>query len=206
MKSQESGVRSQDVTIVGLTGGIGSGKSYIANGLRAQGYAVYDCDKEAKRIIESNLAVRSQIESLFGTEVYTDEGHYDSKAVAAQVFEQPELLQQLNAVVHPAVRFDVVHWAKKQESQVVFIESAILFESGFDTLCRATICVTASEETRIQRAMQRDGATREQIERRIQNQMSDTERNARASLVVLNDQSVELQMLLEQIERFLLTL
>ncbi len=206
MKSQESGVRSQDVTIVGLTGGIGSGKSYIAAGLRAQGYAVYDCDREAKRIIETNLAVRSQIECLLGSEVYTEDGHYDSKAVAAQVFQQPDLLQRLNLIVHPAVRFDIVHWARKQEAQVVFVESAILFESGFDSLCRATICVTASEETRIQRAMLRDGATREQIERRIQNQMSDTERNARASLVVRNDQSNSLTAIIAQIEHFLLTL
>ncbi len=234
MRTQNTEHRTQNTEhtpfIIGLTGGIGSGKSYIANGLRAQGYAVYDCDKEAKRIIESNLAVRSQIESLFGSEVYTDEEHrtqntehgtqdteyrtggvrYNSKVVAEQVFRQPELLQQLNAVVHPAVRQDIQHWARRQDAQVVFVESAILFESGFDALCKAIICVTAPEDVRIERAMKRDKATVEQVEQRIRNQMGETERNARisqrvcASLIVVNDGAATLDKMIKQIEDYVL--
>ncbi len=192
-------------SIIGLTGGIGSGKSFVAVGLRAKGYAVYDCDREAKRIIETNLAVRSQIESLFGSEVYT-ENRYNSQVVAEQVFREPELLQALNAVVHPAVRFDVAHWARKQEAEVVFVESAILFESGFDSLCKAVVCVSAPEEVRIERAMKRDGATREQVERRILNQMSEAERNARASLIIQNTQEADCEKLVTQIEQFLRTI
>ncbi len=202
MKTKDEGQRIKDVTIVGLTGGIGSGKSYVADGLRAHGYAVYDCDKEAKRIIEKNLAVRSQIECLFGSEVYVNDT-YDSKQVAAQVFQQPELLHRLNAIVHPAVRFDIVHWAKKQEAAVVFVESAILFESGFDALCQAIICITAPEEIRIQRAMQRDKATREQIARRIANQMPDEARIQQSDLVITNDGNTPIEILINTIQTFI---
>ncbi len=188
--------------LIGITGGIGSGKSYIAQALRTAGYPVYDCDQEAKRIINHNPAVRSQIEYLFGSEVYTNDT-YNSQAVAAQVFQQPELLQKLNAIVHPAVRFDILEWAKKQDTPYAFVESAILFESGFDALCQAIIAITAPEEVRIQRAIERDHSTREQILRRIRNQMPEAERNARASLVLYNDGATPIAQMLVSIETFI---
>ncbi len=189
-------------SIIGLTGGIGSGKSYIANGLRERGYMVYDCDKEAKRIINEDPQVRSQLIALLGSETYQGET-YNTKHVAEQVFQNPTLLQQLNAIVHPAVRQDIL--SQQAIGSFLFIESAILFESGFNTLCKATICVTAPEELRIQRAMQRDGASEEQIRRRIVNQTSEAQRCAQASLILQNDGSNTLSSLLDQIESFVST-
>ncbi len=199
--------------LVALTGGIGSGKSYIAAALRAKGYPVYDCDQAAKRIIETDQAVRSQMESLFGTEVYTAdvqtaEGrkHYNSKIVAAQVFHNPDLLQRLNQIVHPAVRQDIQHWANKQTSTIAFVESAILFESGLDALCKAIICVTAPEDVRMERAMNRDKATAEQIKQRISNQMPETERQQRSSLIVENGKNSTITDIIYRIETFVLSL
>ena len=103
--------------LIGLTGGIGSGKSTIAAELRRRGYAVYDSDREAKRIIAENPAVRSQIEYLFGSTVF-DGDRYRTDIVSKAVFDDPDLLKRLNHIVHPAVCFDVRHWAKAQEESV----------------------------------------------------------------------------------------
>ncbi len=198
---KEKGQKTMDkgLHIVGITGGIGSGKSYIADGLRQQGYTVYDCDAEAKRIIVEDPQVRAQIIALLGEEAYTPNGTYNNAYVASIVFGQPTLLQQLNAIVHPAVRRDILALYSTLQSHVLFIESAILFESGFDTLCKAVICVTAPEETRIARAMARDHATYEQVQRRIHNQMSEAERQARTSLIVHNDGTIALSTLIQTI-------
>ncbi len=184
--------------LIGLTGGIGSGKSTIAAELRRRGYAVYDSDIEAKRIITYNPAVRSQIEYLFGSDVFSADNHYRTDVVSQAVFQQPALLQRLNHIVHPAVCFDVRHWAKtfEQDAQtqtdndmrgICFVESAILFESGLAEECRLTVEITAPQETRIQRTMQRDNATREQVIKRIHAQMTEQERTGKADIIVNND-------------------
>ena len=170
--------------LVGITGGIGSGKSAISRALRALGYPVYDTDSEAKRIIVENVAVRSQIEYLFGSEVF-DGDRYRTDVVAQQVFADRDLLHKLNRVVHPAVCFDVKHWALKQTG-TCFVESAILWESGLAELCDMVVEVTAPIEVRIARTMARDNASREQVERRIaaQTQESDTTYSARIAHVL----------------------
>lgn len=175
--------------LIGLTGGIGSGKSTIANALRERGFAVYDTDKEAKRILTTNPAVRSQIEYLFGSDVYQNDV-YQTKRVAEQVFRDPTLLERLNKIVHPAVCFDVRHWAKAQEQQgqaFCFVESAILYESGLADECGMVVGVAAPEEVRIERTMRRDGAQREQVARRIAAQLSNDNIKARAHIFLWND-------------------
>ena len=159
--------------LVGITGGIGSGKSAISRALRALGYPVYDTDSEAKRIIVENKAVRSQIEYLFGSDVF-DGDRYRTDVVAQQVFADSYLLDKLNKVVHPAVCFDVKHWALKQSS-TCFVESAILRESGLADICDMVVEVTAPIEVRITRTMARDHATREQVERRIASQTNESD-------------------------------
>lgn len=181
--------QAQPTMLIGLTGGIGSGKSTIAAELARRGYPVYYSDAEAKRIIVSNPAVRSQIEYLFGSQVFQGD-LYQTRLVAEQVFRQPELLHKLNAIVHPAVCFDVRHWAKRQAENGIalcFVESAILFESGLADECQLTVAVTAPLETRIVRTMQRDNAPREQVERRILSQMSDDQRRRLSTHVICND-------------------
>ena len=151
--------------LIGITGGIGSGKSTIAQALRSRGYAVYDTDKEAKRIIVENPMVRSQVEMLFGSQVF--EGNvYRTQLVAKQVFHHPDLLTELNHIVHPAVAFHLKQWAREQdedkglrtqdERPICFVESAILFASGLDKLCEKIVVITAPEALRIERTIQRD--------------------------------------------------
>lgn len=156
---QQSGLS----TVVGITGGIGSGKSTIARALEALGYKVYDCDKEAKRIITENGEVRKAIIALLGNEAFTPSaqapftGVYNTAYVADRVFAQPELLAQLNAIVHPAVKADILQRSALLGSEaVLFIESAILFEAGLDTICDKIILVEAPEEVRIARTIARD--------------------------------------------------
>ncbi len=135
--------------IIGITGGIGSGKSIIARALAARGYAVYDCDREAKRIIAENKDVQQQIIALLGSEAFVN-GVYNTSYVAQRVFAEPELLERLNQIVHPAVKEDIL------EKQPDFVESAILYEAGLDAICDKIFVIEAPEDIRIARAIARD--------------------------------------------------
>ena len=141
--------------IIGITGGIGSGKSTIARALSARGFAVYDCDREAKRIIAENKAVQSAIIHLLGEEAFVN-GHYNTAYVAQRVFDKKELLEKLNKIVHPAVKEDILQRSGLSAKSVLFIESAILCEAGLDELCEKIIVVEAPEAIRIERVIARD--------------------------------------------------
>lgn len=196
--------------IIGITGGIGSGKSTIAKQLRAMGYAVYDTDSEAKRLIVEDAHVREQMEQLFGKEVYVG-GVYQTALVAQRVFTDKSLLAQLNAIVHPAVRADILRWASMQDSPsfrkglgvgLFFIECAILYQAGFDTLCDKVVAVTAPEEIRLARAVARDHSTIEKVRARMRAQ--ETEKDIlRADLVINNDGKTSIPTLCEEIIRYL---
>ena len=192
--------------IIGLTGGIGSGKSTIGAGLRSLGYPVYETDQQAKRIIISNPMVRSQVELLFGSEVL-DGDIYHTELVAKQVFHHPDLLERLNRIVHPAVAFDVQEWARMQvekhpEQPVCFVESAILFESGLDRLCDKVIAVTAPEELRIQRTIARDHIDINKVRARIRAQETAVD-IAHADYLVNNDGTTPVATLCTQIQSYL---
>lgn len=149
--------------LIGITGGIGSGKSTIAAELIRRGYGVYNTDNEAKRIIVTNPMVRSQIELLFGSEVYEGD-RYCTERVSRIVFRNPSMLERLNAIVHPAVAYDLKQWYQRQQEQntadtqptVCFVECAILFESGLNQYCDRVAAVVAPEAVRIERTLQRD--------------------------------------------------
>lgn len=167
--------------VIGITGGIGSGKSTIAKELARQGFAVYDCDQEAKRIIAEDAHVQAAIISLLGNEAFAN-GRYNTAYVAQRVFAEPELLERLNHIVHPAVRRDI------EQRQPDFVESAILYEAGLDTLCDKVVVVDAPEDIRIARTIARDykdNATPENIEK-VRARMR-TQRSHRGDLVVMND-------------------
>ena len=156
--------------IVGITGGIGSGKSTIARALAARGFDVYDCDREAKRIIAENKEVQQQIIALLGPEAFTTplapsleeraggEVSYNTAYVAQRVFAEPELLARLNAIVHPAVKKDILQHPllRRGRGERFFIESAILYEAGLDEICDRIIQVEAPEEVRLARTIARD--------------------------------------------------
>ena len=187
--------------IIGITGGIGSGKSTIAKQLRKMGYAVYDTDSEAKRLIMEDAHVRQQIEQLFGKEVYQD-GVYQTALVAQRVFADKSLLAKLNAIVHPAVKADILRWAENMNHPTLcFVECAILYQAGFDTLCDKVVVVTAPEEVRMQRAVVRDHSTIEKVRARMRAQEAEKDIE-RADLIVNNDGKTEITAICLQIRDF----
>lgn len=194
--------------LIGLTGGIGSGKSTLAAELVRRGYPVYCSDLEAKRIVVENPMVRSQIELLFGSEVYEGD-HYCTERVSKVVFRHPDMLERLNAIVHPAVAYDLRQWVKRQDAKYCFVESAILYESGLDKDCDKVVCVVAPEEVRVERTLLRDynGSHLEKdrvaVWARIHAQMSDEERAQRADIVVKNNGTTPIVDLAEQVLRSL---
>ena len=186
--------------IIGITGGIGSGKSVIAKQLREMGYAVYDTDSEAKRLIVEDAHVREQMEQLFGEEVYRD-GVYQTAVVAQRVFADKSLLARLNAIVHPAVRTDIEGWLLEnggRDSEVCFIECAILYQAGFDSLCDKVVAVTAPEEIRLERVIARDHSTIDKVRARMRAQNAEQDL-LRADIVVNNDGEIPISTLCEQI-------
>ena len=176
---------------VGITGGIGAGKSTLCDILRDMGVAVYDSDSRAKQLMSDDEALRDALVEAFGSGVYT----------ARCVFGHAAALQSLNGIVHPAVIRDFETWAEAQEGDYVVLESAILFESGLDSRVDAVVAVMAPEELRVERAMQRDSASREDILRRIRNQMSDDQRADNAKYAVVNINRDELVEDVEQLHR-----
>lgn len=171
------------LTVIGITGGIGSGKSTLSEMLRQKGYPVYDTDSEARRLQNEDVELIRQTMLLLGADVYNN-GQLDRPAVAAKVFAEPALLRQLAALVHPVVKRDFSDWVSRQSTRTIFIESAVLFEGGFDALTNVIVVVTAPEELRIQRVMKRDGITREQVLARIKNQLPDNEKLIKADFII----------------------
>jgi dephospho-CoA kinase len=171
--------------IIGVTGGIGSGKSTIATYIQSLGYPVYIADWEAKKLMETpEMAAR--IEATFGAD-YVNNQHVNREKLAQHVFQNPEALQQLNAIVHPAVQKHFEQWVHQQSNApFVFKEAAILFESGSYANCDSIITVVAPLETRIERVIARDNTTREAVLQRIQNQWTDEERIAKSDFTIQN--------------------
>ncbi|ATA77951.1 Dephospho-CoA kinase [Capnocytophaga canimorsus] len=171
--------------IVGLTGGIGSGKTTIAKVFEGFGIPVFLSDNQAHKIVESDKEVIGQIKALFGEVAYT-QGKYNRKYIAEIVFKDKGLLSKLNAIVHPAVARHFQDWKANQKAPYVLIESAILFESGLYRHCDSIIAIEAPEQERIERVIQREGCTREWVESRIKNQWSDSQRRALSDFIILN--------------------
>lgn len=172
---------------LGITGGIGSGKSYVAQMLQARwDVPVYDCDSEAKRLTAESDDIRTALTQLVGDHLW-QQGQMQKPVLAAYLFASPEHAAQVNAIIHPAVRRDFLGWTDAHSrSPVVAIESAILCESGFHTLVDSILLVDAPLEVRLQRAMLRDGASRQQVMARMARQDSAQARQL-ARFTVIND-------------------
>ena len=189
--------------IIGITGGIGSGKSVIAKQLRQMGYEVYDTDSEAKRLIVEDAHVREQITALFGPEAYKD-GVYQTAFVAQQVFADKTLLARLNAIVHPAVRQDILNrftsppFRGESEGGLLFIECAILYTAHLDQLCDKVVVVTAPEEVRLARTIARDHSDIDKVRARMRAQNVE-EDIRRADIIINNDGNTPIPILCEQI-------
>lgn len=185
---------------IGVTGGIGSGKSTVCELLRDRGVAVYDSDSRAKQLMAESEALREQLIVAFGAECYNAEG-LDRAFLASKVFGNEEALQQLNSIVHPAVRTDFQTWAEQQQSPYVVLESAILFEAGFETEVDATLAVMAPMPMRLERTMARDGVDKESVMRRMEHQLSDDELHRRASRTIVNINREYLEGDIEQLHK-----
>ncbi|MBR4849692.1 MAG: dephospho-CoA kinase [Alistipes sp.] len=170
---------------VAICGGIGSGKSTVCRMFAERGIALYDSDSRAKALMNESKELQSKLIAEFGEECY-EGGELNRPYLASKVFSSEEQLAKLNAIVHPAVKEDFLRWAKEQEGDFCILESAILFESGFDALVDKKVAVLAPQPLRVMRAMERDGASREQIEARIKAQMSDDELMARCDFAIVN--------------------
>lgn len=188
--------------IIGITGGIGSGKSMVCKELQGMGYPVYDTDKEAKNLILHQSHVHQQIEQLLGKEVFAN-GVYQTAWVAQQVFADPSLLAQLNAIVHPAVKEDIRRWAEEQtEAEWLFVECAILYEAGMDALCDQVVCVGAPEEVRIERVIARDKSDINKVRARMRAQKAE-EYEQRANKVLNNDGQKSIPTLCQELIGYL---
>lgn len=172
---------------IAICGGIGSGKSTVCQMFAERGVAIYDSDSRAKSLMNESEPLREALMAEFGAECY-EGGELNRPYLAQRVFASAEQLEKLNSIVHPAVKDDFLRWAEEQSGDYVILESAILYESGFDALVDKVVAVLAPLPLRVERAMNRDGASREQIELRIKAQMSDDELMARADFAIVNFQ------------------
>ncbi len=184
---------------IGITGGIGSGKTTVCRIFEKLGIPVYYADLRARQLMTEDPKLKADIEDLLGKDAYLESGELNRPWVARQVFENPDLLKQLNGLVHPAVARDGLLWqAEQSRSQAPFTlkEAALLFESGTDALLDKIIVVKAPEKVRIQRVVDRDKVSEEDVRKRMRQQMPEEEKVARADFVINNSGE---QLLLPQV-------
>ena len=186
--------------IIGVTGGIGSGKSVVSRLLRLMDVPVYDCDSEAKRLMCESSVIREALIETVGAEVYDAEGRLNRAYLASYMFGNEERVAAVNRIVHPVVRADFKEWAQRAGRAIVAVESAILFEAGMNADVDAVWVVYASEAVRLQRAIKRDASSEEAVRNRMQNQLGEQEYVERADAVVYNDGS---HSLIQQVMRLL---
>ena len=184
---------------IGLTGGIGSGKSTVARILIAMGYPVYFSDDRSKFLTDTHPAIRQGLIELIGNHIYKG-NQLDRSALALAIFSNNELRVKVNQLIHPIVRLDFDGWVDEQNHEIVFNEAAILFETGAAERFDAMVLVTAPEELRISRVMQRDQCTREDVVNRINHQWTDEQKAKLADAVIVND---DVQPLIKQVELML---
>jgi dephospho-CoA kinase len=174
---------------VGVTGGIGSGKSTVCKVFRVLGVPVFEADKVARQIMDTSEEVREQLPRLFGASVYLPDQSINRKYLAGLVFNDPSLLEQLNKLIHPLVRKAFYDWCILQEVPYVIHEAAILFESGFYRMMDKTITVVTNESERVERVMKRENIPAELVKQRMKNQWTDEEKMKLADFIIGNNEN-----------------
>lgn len=176
--------------MIGITGGIGSGKTTLSNLLRERGYLVYDSDLEARRLQNEHPELRRKLIKYFGTEIY-NKNTLNRTLLAKLVFGDPEKLRLLTDIVHPVVENDIKLWMSEHTDQkLLFIESAILFENAFDKLVDKIILITSPEDIRISRVIRRDKVTEQQVRARMKHQIPDKEKIPLCDFVIYSDDNL----------------
>ncbi|MEE2699739.1 MAG: dephospho-CoA kinase [Bacteroidota bacterium] len=171
---------------IGLTGGIGVGKTYVANIFQKMGYAVFSADFYAKKCMLESTKLKDEIVQKFGSHIYAS-GKLQNQKLAKIVFSDSKKLSELNKLVHPFVQLVFEKWCKNQNSEFVLKEAAILFESSSNKNLDAVICVSAPLQKRIERVMQRDSCSKEEVIKRIDNQLSQEEKEQLSDYIIVND-------------------
>ena len=188
--------------IIGLTGGIGSGKSMVAKFIEEMGFPVYYSDVRAKEIVNDDELLKKGIIELLGEKAYDENGFYDRKYVAEIVFNDEELLQKLNGMIHPAVKYDFEKWVGNQTTEFVFKETALLFELKLNESCFKSVLVTADDNLRLKRVMDRDRKTYREVENVMNKQMPEKDKIKIADFVIFNNDGMdELQAETENVIR-----
>ena len=177
--------------IIGLTGGIGSGKTTVAKFIENCGFPVYYSDERAKTIVNDNEGLKQKIKDLLGNDSYDENGFYNRKFVGEKVFNNDELLRQLNEIIHPAVRLDFEEWVAQQTKYLVFKETALLFELKLHLQCYKSLLVTAEDNIRIKRVMDRDGKTYREVESVMNNQMPEKDKIKMADFIIYNNTNID---------------
>ncbi|CAM2872868.1 dephospho-CoA kinase [Chryseobacterium flavum] len=177
--------------IIGLTGGIGSGKTTVARFIEEFGFPVYYSDDRAKTIVNDDENLKIKIKDLLGEKAYDENGLYDRKFVADKVFNNKDLLQKLNEIIHPAVRIDFENWVRKQTKYLIFKETALLFELKLNRQCYKSVLVTAEDNIRIKRVMDRDNKTYREVEAVMEKQMPEKDKIKIADCIIYNNTNLE---------------
>lgn len=172
---------------IGITGGIGSGKSTVCKVFKLLGVSVFEADLVAKNLINSNAEIRNGLIQHFGKDIYSSDNNINRKMLANLIFNDDLLMENVNRLVHPAVRNEYMNWIKQQNSAYIIHEAAILFESGFYKMMDYTILVSAPEEIRIDRVTGRDNIAREKVRLRMLKQLTDEEKRKLAGFELVND-------------------
>lgn len=185
---------------IGLTGGIGAGKSVVAKVLESMGYAVFYSDKEAKDLVNTDPIIKEQLNQLTGEDLF-DTGELDRKRLAELIFQSPELRSDVNNIIHPRVRQHFSDYCEKVGSdKLIFNEAAILFETGAYKNFDRNVLVVAPEYLRIQRVMERDNISEKEVRKRLEAQWPDDQKSNLADIILINDEKTSL---LDQIENML---
>ncbi len=183
-------LRNEDMNgslLVGITGGIGSGKSFVCRKLESLGFSVYYCDDEAKRLMVSDEVIVGELKKLIGENAYNSDGSLNKKLLSEFLFKNKSNANKVNSIVHPRVKTDILRWAESLSGKCLFVESAILFESGFDSIIDIRVLVYAPENVRLHRVMERDNISDESVKKRMDAQMCDEIKRKKSDFCICND-------------------
>lgn len=186
-------VSDGDKILVGVTGGIGSGKSYLCNILREAGFPVFDTDTAARNEMLENTELRTRLQKLVSPDVFKADGSLNKPVIRKFLHASPENAARFDAEVHPCVRKSWRCWAKKQASSIVFMECALLYEAEFDNEVAYTVLVTAPEDLRVERVMKRDGISAQTVRKWISMQLDEKQKMLRADYIIYNNGEADMQ-------------
>lgn len=188
---------------VGITGGIGSGKTTVSRIFSTYSIPVFYADTEAKKLTNTDEQIRQNLISLFGTDIYLPDQTIDRKKLSSIIFNDKSLLQTVNNIIHPVVREYFISWAEQQNAPFVLHEAAILFESGFAGMMDYNILVISDEKLKIKRLQERDNANEEQIKQRMANQWPDEQKEKLADFIIRNNEN---ELLIPQVLNIIKTI